>query len=118
GDDAAALEPARALARRTQAADAPEAGQWRAEAEVDARTEAEMMGGVAGHVEAVGIRVVALVAIGRAEERRHARALRHGDSCQLHLARRPPVQALEGRVVAQRLLEGGGHERHVMSQAI
>src|SRR5690606_18003523 len=88
-----------------------EAGEGRAEAVVDAVAEAEVVVGVAAQVEAVGLREVAGVAVGRREGDHQGGP--GGDGCigDSDIFGGAPEEGLDGSVVAERLLDGCRNER-------
>ena len=62
-----------------------EPGQCSAEAEVDAVAKRKMLAGLAPHVERVGIREFAFVAIGRCRQQQYGAASGNGDSVMLNI---------------------------------
>src|SRR5262245_3081382 len=93
-----------------------EAREARAEAEVHPEAEGEVRVRVATRVEAVGLGEGALVAIRGGEEQVHALAPREPAPVQLDVARERAREPLHGRVVAQRLLDGGRDAPRVVEQ--
>src|SRR5439155_14670130 len=84
-----------------------------AEAVVHALAEAEGLRDLPVDVEAVGVAVLALVAIGGANEEEHACPLRHGPPVPLDVAHDGPRGVLRGRAVAQDLLDRAGKPRGI-----
>src|SRR5579884_3048862 len=97
-----------------------ESGQGRAEAEVDARAEGDMVGGVAlgGEPvddEAVGVGVAARVAIGGGEGDHDPASLGDRDAGDGHVTGGPAEQGLDRRVVAEGFLDRGGDQAWVVA---
>src|SRR5262245_14587777 len=87
------------------------ARKMRPEAEVLAETERDVLALVRPlQIEAVGIRKVRLVVVGRSERQRREAALRDADAMQLDVARHLAGRELHRRVPAQGLLDEGPQE--------
>ena len=69
---------------------------------MDAEPERQMALGVARDVEAVGMRELRFVAVGRAEQRDHHRTRRNPDTAELDVLCRLAEQQLDRPVVTQR----------------
>ena len=93
-----------------------QAGQRGTQAEVDAVAEGEVATDVAVDVEAVAVREVALVPVGRAVEQDHDAALGHRLAVVLDVTLDVAGLHRRRRLVAQQLLDGVGDERAVRHQ--
>ncbi len=83
-----------------------DAGQWGADAVVDAGAEGDVRVVRAGEVEAVRGREHRRVVVGGAEQHRHLRAARGGRPVDLDLVQHPALEELERGVVPHQLLHG------------
>src|SRR5262249_28045220 len=93
-----------------------EARQRRAEAEVGAVAEGEVLADLAVNVEAVTVRVTTVVAVGRPKEKQHDAARRHLPAVELGIPRDVPGYLRRRRFVAEDLLDGVRDERAVFDQ--
>ena len=80
-------------------------GQVHPQADVDAEAEPDMLALLAEQVVAVGVDVLALVAVGRADQECRCRLLVDPHTGQVRVARGPPQDHGHRRLPAQHLFE-------------
>src|SRR5262245_6084108 len=92
------------------------AGDELPDAHVNAGAIADMTGGAAGDVIAVGVLPAARIAVGGAEEHQHLLALADAVAAKLDLARGGTEEGLHRALEADRFLEGVARQRGIAAQ--
>ena len=94
------------------------ARQVHAEAKVGAAAERQVRDVLAGGIEAVRVGVARRVPVGGRDADADVRSRRDGDPAELTVADRPPHHRGDGRLPAQRLLEGAAEHAAIGLQRV